>query len=149
MRYKLDTTHNASEIAALIADKVDYSDSWVNRTEEKLFLGHDTRDGFILARKNKKGERGAFYFFKIVVKDDKEGKPELIIHWFPSPIHFVLAALMIITIIGRDHRIPVFNAPVFKTAIILVTAGIVLIPNIIEFIEIRKELFSTIIPKGD
>ena len=65
MRYKLDTTHNASEIAALIADKVDYSDSWVNRTEDKLFLGHDTRDGFILARKNKKGERGgAFYFLR-------------------------------------------------------------------------------------
>ena len=150
MRYKLDTTHNASEIAALIADKVDHSDSWVNRTEDKLFLGHDTRDGFILARKNKKGERrGTSYYFKIVVKDDKEGKPELIIHWFPSPIHFVLAAIMIITIIGRDHRIPVFNAPVFKIAIIIVTAGIVLINNIIEFIEIRKELFSTIIPKGD
>ena len=145
MRYKLDTTYSASEIIALISDKVDHSVSWVNRPEDKLFLGHDTPDGFILARKDK-AEKIGTYYFKISVKDDKEGKPELIIRWFPSLIHFVLAAIMIITIIGRDHRIPVFNAPAFKIAIIIVTAGIVLINNIIEFIEIRKELFSTIIP---
>lgn len=149
MRYKLDTTYNASEIVALISDKVDYSTSWVNRSDDKLFFGHDTPDGFILARKHKKGRKGeSYYFFKIVVKDDKEGKPEIIFHWFPSLIHFVLVGFMIITFIGRDYRMPAFNNSGFKIAIIIFLVSVVLIPNIIEFIEIKNELFSIIISKG-
>lgn len=146
MRYKLDTTYSASEIVALISDKVDHSVSWVNRPEDKLFLGHDTPDGFILARKHK-AEKIGTYYFKISVKDDKEGKPELIIRWFPSLIHFVMLGIFIVIIIGRDHRTPVLNDPGFKIAIIIVIASIILIPNIIEFIKIKKELISTIILK--
>ena len=146
MRYKLDTTYSASEIVALISDKVDHSVSWVNRPEDKLFLVHDTPDGFILARKHK-AEKIGTYYFKISVKDDKEGKPELIIRWFPSLIHFVMLGIFIVIIIGRDHRTPVLNDPGFKIAIIIVIASIVLIPNIIEFIKIKKELISTIILK--
>ena len=139
MRYKLDTTYRASEIVALISDKVDHSVSWVNRPEDKLFLGHDTPDGFILARKHK-AEKIGDYYFKISVKDDKEGKPELIIRWFPSLIHFVLLGIFIVIIIGREHRTPALDNPVFKVAAIIVTATIILIPNIIESIEIKDEL---------
>ena len=139
MRYKLDTTYSASEIVALISDKVDHSVSWVNRPEDKLFLGHDTPDGFILARKHK-AEKIGDYYFKISVKDDKEGKPELIIRWFPSLIHFVMLGLFIVIIIGREHRTPALDNPVFKVAAIIVTATIILIPNIIESIEIKNEL---------
>ena len=139
MRYKLDTTYSASEIVALISDKVDHSVSWVNRPEDKLFLGHDTPDGFILARKHK-AEKIGDYYFKISVKDDKEGKPELIIRWFPSLIHFVLLGIFIVIIIGREHRTPALDNPVFKVAAIIVTATIILIPNIIESIEIKNEL---------
>ena len=146
MRYKLDTTYNASEIVALISDQVDYSSSLGNSSEDKLFLGHDTPDGFILARKHK-AEKIGEYYFKISVKDDKEGKPELIIRWFPSLIHFVIMGLFILIIIGREHRTPELNNPGFKIAIIIVIAIIVLINNIIEFIEIKKELISTIILK--
>lgn len=144
MRYKLDTTYNASEIVALISDQVvsdqvDYSSSLGNRSEDKLFLGHDTPDGFILARKHK-AEKIGTYYFKISVKDDKEGKPELIIRWFPSLIHFVLVLLIIVIIIGREHRTPALDNPVFKVAAIIVTSTIILIPNIIESIEIKDEL---------
>lgn len=38
MRYKLDTTYRASEIVALISDKVDHSVSWVNRPEKKAYV---------------------------------------------------------------------------------------------------------------
>ena len=151
MRYKLDTTYSASEIVALISDQlisdqVDYSSSLGNRSEDKLFLGHDTPDGFILARKHK-AEKIGTYYFKISVKDDKEGKPELIIRWFPSLIHFVMLGLFIVIIIGREHRTPALDNPVFKVAAIIVIASIVLINNIIEFIKIKKELISTIILK--
>ncbi len=144
MRYKLDTTYNASEIVALISDQVvsdqvDYSSSLGNRSEDKLFLGHDTPDGFILARKHK-AEKIGTYYFKISVKDDKEGKPELIIRWFPSLIHFVLVLSIIVIIIGKEHRTPALDNPVFKVAAIIVTSTIILIPNIIESIEIKDEL---------
>ena len=139
MRYKLDTTYNASEIVALISDQVDYSSSLGNRSEDKLFLGHDTPDGFILARKHK-AEKIGTYYFNISVKDDKEGKPELIIRWFPSLIHFVLVLSIIAIIIGKDYRTPALDNPVFKVAAIIVTATIILIPNIIESIEIKDEL---------
>ena len=144
MRYKLDTTYNASEIVALISDQlisdqVDYSSSLGNRSEDKLFLGHDTPDGFILARKHK-AEKIGTYYFKISVKDDKEGKPELIIRWFPSLIHFVLVLSIVLIIIGREHRTPALDNPVFKVAAIIVTSTIILIPNIIESIEIKDEL---------
>ena len=144
MRYKLDTTYNASEIVALISDQVvsdqvDYLSSLGNRSEDKLFLGHDTPDGFILARKHK-AEKIGTYYFKISVKDDKEGKPELIIRWFPSLIHFVLVLLIIAFIFGKELRTPALDNPVFKVAAIIVTATIILIPNIIESIEIKDEL---------
>ena len=144
MRYKLDTTYNASEIVALISDQVvsdqvDYSSSLGNRSEDKLFLGHDTPDGFILARKHK-AEKIGTYYFKISVKDDKEGKPELIIRWVPSLIRFVLVLSIIVIIIGKDYRTPAFDNPVFKVAAIIVTSTIILIPNIIESIEIKDEL---------
>ena len=144
MRYKLDTTYNASEIVALISDQVvsdqvDYLSSLGNRSEDKLFLGHDTPDGFILARKHK-AEKIGTYYFKISVKDDKEGKPELIIRWFPSLIHFVLVLSIIVIIIGKDYITPALDNPVFKVAAIIVTATIILIPNIIESIEIKDEL---------
>ncbi len=144
MRYKLDTTYNASEIVALISDQVvsdqvDYLSSLGNRSEDKLFLGHDTPDGFILARKHK-AEKIGTYYFKISVKDDKEGKPELIIRWVPSLIHFVLVLLIIAFIFGKELRTPALDNPVFKVAAIIVTATIILIPNIIESIEIKDEL---------
>ena len=144
MRYKLDTTYNASEIVALISDQVvsdqvDYSSSLGNRSEDKLFLGHDTPDGFILARKHK-AEKIGIYYFKISVKDDKEGKPELSIRWVPSLIHFVLVLSIIVIIIGKEHRTPALDNPVFKVAAIIVTSTIILIPNIIESIEIKDEL---------
>ena len=139
MRYTLDTTYNASEIVALISDQVDYSVSWVNRPEDKLFLGHDTPDGFILARKHK-AEKIGTYYFKISVKDDKEGMPELIIRWVPSLIHFVLVLLIIAFVFGKELRTPALDNPVFKVAAIIVTATIILIPNIIESIEIKDEL---------
>ena len=144
MRYKLDTTYNASEIVALISDQVvsdqvDYLSSLGNRSEDKLFLGHDTPDGFILARKHK-AEKIGTYYFKISVKDDKEGKPELIIRWVPSLIHFVLVLSIICFIFGKELRTPALDNPVFKVAAIIVTATIILIPNIIESIEIKDEL---------
>ena len=144
MRYKLDTTYNASEIVALISDQVvsdqvDYLSSLGNRSEDKLFLGHDTPDGFILARKHK-AEKIGTYYFKISVKDDKEGKPELIIRWVPSLIHFVLVLSIICFILGKELRTPALDNPVFKVAAIIVTATIILIPNIIESIEIKDEL---------
>ena len=144
MRYKLDTTYNASEIVALISDQVvsdqvDYLSSLGNRSEDKLFLGHDTPDGFILARKHK-AEKIGTYYFKISVKDDKEGKPELIISWVPSLIPFVLLLLIIAFIFGKELRTPALDNPVFKVAAIIVTATIILIPNIIESIEIKDEL---------
>lgn len=140
----MDTTYNASEIVALISDQVvsdqvDFLSSLGNRSEDKLFLGHDTPDGFLLARKHKAEIIGTYYF-RIAVKDDKEGKPVLIIRWFPSLIHFVLVLLIIGIIIGKDHRTPAFDNPVFKVAAIIVTATIILIPNIIESIEIKDEL---------
>lgn len=145
MRYKLNTNCNSSEIHSRIAESIDYSDERndVSGTDNKLFYGINTPDGFLISEKNKDdNSRIHLYRFKAAVKDGKDGKPELHVHFHPGLIHLCSLIILAIIIIGKDHRTQLFNNPWMKALIGILLITIVLVPNILEYKKVKDNLLS-------
>ena len=76
------------------------------------------------------------------VKDGKDGKPELHVHFHPSLIHVCSLIILAIVIIGKDHRTQLFNNPWMKALIGILLITIVLVPNILEYKKVKDNLLS-------
>lgn len=140
MRYRLETTHNASEITALIASAVDFSENgfFGKGAGDKLFFGLNKSDGFVLARNHRK----SVYRFKVVIRNSPDGKTDLYIHYYPGLIHFVGIILLLFIIFATDPRTPVFNYLGYRVLFCIVIVAAVVIPNIVEYMKIKKELID-------
>ena len=147
MRFIPDTTRTATEIIALIADAIDYSNNpcAVPSQENKPFYGTNTSDGFVIEIKHGSRMRGILYRFKVVVNERKDGKAEMVIHSLPGVIHFAWIVMLFGLIVGHDYRTPLLDNLWFKTAFGIMVTAVVLIPNVIEFISVRNALLELIV----
>ena len=146
MRIKLNTSCNFGELNSRIAESIDYSDKHrdMSETNNKLFYGINTSDGFLLSKKHDENDslKRNIYRFKVVVKDGKGGKPELSVCFYPGIIHLCALILLSIIIVGKDHRLQFFNNPWMKALIGILLVAIVLVPNGLEYKRIRDDLIS-------
>ena len=142
MKYRLNTTNKASEITALIANAVDYSENayFGKGANDKLFFGVAKPDGFVLAMNH----RNSLFHFKVAVRESKDGIPELHIHYLPGLIHLAGALLLLIIFIGTDHRTPILNLFEFKLLFCIIISAVVVVNNIVEFFNMKNELIDMI-----
>ena len=142
MKINLNTSCNLSEINSRIAGSIDYSNEHtdVSETDNKLFYGTNTPNGFLISKKD--GTKESIYRFRVVVKDGKGGKPELFLQFYPGIIHLCALVLLAIMIVGKDHRIELFNNLWIKALLGILLIAIVLVPNVLEYKSVKDDLLG-------
>ncbi len=142
MKINLNTSCNLSEINSRIAGSIDYSNEHtdVSETDNKLFYGTNTPDGYLISKKD--GSKGSIYRFKVVVRNGKDGKPELFLHFYPGIIHLCTLVLLAIVFIGKDHRIELLNNLWIKALLGILLIAIVLVPNVLEYKSVKDDLLG-------
>ena len=94
MKVLTDIEHTPEEIYSLIENVTIIKDNWFAEhvTENKVFQGFYVSKRMVIAPLREKDDslRGNNYWFLMYVRDGKNGKPDLIMHVFPSLVLFFL-----------------------------------------------------------
>lgn len=143
MRIITDIEHTSEEIYGLIESVTIIKDNWFAEhvTENKVFQGFYVSKGIVIAPLREKDDslRGNNYWFLMYVRDGKNGKPDLIMHVFPSLVLFFLFLMIGTGLISvfTDVRGLLFTIP----WILFITIG-----YIRTYVIIKKLLLSIFNP---